>query len=64
MCLPRFGTQTSVVMAMAYTVPKRSIPGRSCEIPVPPGSNLSAIVPEQELGSHWNGYSETMDLIP
>ena len=46
MYLTRFGTQTTVVMVMAYTVPKRSIPGGAYGIPVPSGSNLLSIAPE------------------
>jgi hypothetical protein len=48
MCLARFGTQTTVVMGMAYTVPKRSNPGRAYGIPVPFGSNLLSIAPEPD----------------
>jgi len=48
MCLADSREQTTVVMVVAYTVPKRSNPGGAGVIPVPPGSNLSPIVPEWE----------------
>lgn len=48
MCLADSRQQTTVVIVVAYTVPKRFIPGGAGAIPVPPGSNLSSVVPEWE----------------
>lgn len=48
MCLADSRQQTTVVMVVAYTVPKRSNPGGAGVILVPPGSNLSSVVPGWE----------------
>jgi len=60
MCLADSRQQTTVVMVMAYTVPKRSIPGRAGAIPVPSGSNLSLLRRNGSEGTSRNEYSETM----
>ncbi len=50
MCLADSGQQTTVVMVVAYTVPKRAIPVGAKAILALPEWNWSSIVPEWERG--------------